>query len=455
MNLNIVILAAGIGKRMHSSLPKVLHTLAGRSLLAHVLDAARALSPHKIIVVAGHEAQRVRDAAAAGDVVFVNQSPQLGTGHAVQQALPELVPGGRTLVLLGDVPLIRAETLRPLIEGKVNRVAMLTAVLDDATGYGRVVRDGKKKVTRVVEHRDASAGQKKIREINTGIFAFPTDKLTQWLPKLDNKNSQNEFYITDLVPMALKARVPVEAVVCADVNQIHGVNSRLQLAQLDRVYQTHLAHTLLEAGVAIADPARFDVRGNLSCGRDVTIDVGCVFEGKITLGDGVRVGPYSVLKNVTVAAGTQIDAYCHLADATIGENCRIGPYARLRPGAELSEDVHIGNFVEVKASTIGAGSKANHLAYIGDSTVGRNVNVGAGTITCNYDGANKHRTIIEDDVFIGSDTQLVAPVTVRKGATIGAGATITKEVPANALAISRAKQIAIEGWQRPVKVRKA
>ena len=373
----------------------------------------------------------------------------------MQQALPELVPGGRTLVLLGDVPLIRAETLRPLIEGKVNRVAMLTAVLDDATGYGRVVRDGKKKVTRVVEHRDASARQKKIREINTGIFAFPTDKLTQWLSKLDNKNSQNEFYITDLVPMALKARVPVEAVVCADVNQIHGVNSRLQLAQLDRVYQTHLAHTLLEAGVAIADPARFDVRGNLSCGRDVTIDVGCVFEGKITLGDGVRVGPYSVLKNVTVAAGTQIDAYCHLADATIGENCRIGPYARLRPGAELSEDVHIGNFVEVKASTIGAGSKANHLAYIGDSTVGRNVNVGAGTITCNYDGANKHRTIIEDDVFIGSDTQLVAPVTVRKGATIGAGATITKEVPANALAISRAKQIAIEGWQRPVKVRKA
>ena len=455
MNLNIVILAAGIGKRMHSSLPKVLHTLAGRSLLAHVLDAARALSPHKIIVVTGHEAQRVRDAAAAGDVVFVNQSPQLGTGHAVQQALPELVPGGRTLVLLGDVPLIRAETLRPLIEGKVNRVAMLTAVLDDATGYGRVVRDGKKKVTRVVEHRDATAAQKKIREINTGIFAFPTDKLTQWLPKLDNKNSQNEFYITDLVPMALKARVPVEAVVCADVNQIHGVNSRLQLAQLDRVYQTHLAHTLLEAGVAIADPARFDVRGNLSCGRDVTIDVGCVFEGKITLGDGVRVGPYSVLKNVTVAAGTQIDAYCHLADATIGENCRIGPYARLRPGAELSEDVHIGNFVEVKASTIGAGSKANHLAYIGDSTVGRNVNIGAGTITCNYDGANKHRTIIEDDVFIGSDTQLVAPVTVRKGATIGAGATITKEVPANALAISRAKQIAIEGWQRPVKVRKA
>ena len=276
MNLNIVILAAGLGKRMHSSLPKVLHTLAGRSLLAHVLDAARALSPHKIIVVAGHEAQRVRDAAAADDVVFVNQSPQLGTGHAVQQALPELVPGGRTLVLLGDVPLIRAETLRPLIEGKVNRVAMLTAVLVDATGYGRVVRDGKKKVTRVVEHRDATAAQKKIREINTGIFAFPTDKLTQWLPKLDNKNSQNEFYITDLVPMALKARVPVEGVVCADVNQIHGVNSRLQLAQLDRVYQTHLAHTLLEAGVAIADPARFDVRGNLSCGRDVTIDVGCV-----------------------------------------------------------------------------------------------------------------------------------------------------------------------------------
>ena len=451
MNLNVVILAAGLGKRMHSALPKVLHTLAGRPLLAHVLDTARALAPQRIIVVTGHEAARVRAATAASDVVFVNQTPQLGTGHAIQQALPELLPGGRTLVLLGDVPLIRAETLQPLAQGKPDRITMLTALLEDATGYGRVVRDATKKVKCIVEHRDATAAQKKIREINTGIFAFPTAQLTAWLPGLDNNNSQQEYYITDLVPMAIKAHVPVEAVLCADNNQIHGVNSRLQLAQLERVYQTQLAHSLLEAGVAIADPMRVDVRGTLVCGKDVLIDVGCVFEGAVTLGDGVRVGPYSVLKNVTATAGTHIEAYCHLSDASIGENCRIGPYARLRPGAALSQEVHIGNFVEVKASTIGNGSKANHLAYIGDSTVGRNVNVGAGTITCNYDGANKHRTVIEDDVFIGSDTQLVAPVTVRKGATIGAGATITKEVPEGTLAISRAKQIAIQGWQRPVK----
>jgi bifunctional UDP-N-acetylglucosamine pyrophosphorylase/glucosamine-1-phosphate N-acetyltransferase len=450
-SLNVVILAAGLGKRMYSDLPKVLHALAGQPLLAHVLIAARALSPQKIVVVTGHEAARVREAAAAPDVTFVNQSPQLGTGHAVQQALPELMPGGRTLVLLGDVPLIQADTLRPLVAGAAQRVSMLTAVLDDATGYGRVIRDGAGKVTCVVEHRDATDAQKAIREINTGIFAFPTDKLAEWLPKLDNQNSQNEYYITDLVPMALNAGVAVEGAVCADVNQIHGVNSRLQLAQLERVYQTRLACQLLESGVAIADPARFDVRGEISCGRDVVIDVGCVFEGKVALGDGVRVGPYCVLKDASVAAATQIEAYSHIVDAGIGKNCRIGPYARLRPGAQLSQDVHIGNFVEVKASTLGVGTKANHLAYIGDSSVGSNVNVGAGTITCNYDGANKHRTIIEDDVFIGSDTQLVAPVTVRKGATIGAGATITKEVPEYTLAISRAKQIAIDGWQRPVK----
>lgn len=455
MNLNIVILAAGLGKRMHSALPKVLHPLAGLPLLAHVLTAARGLSPQKIIVVTGHEAARVREAATAPDVFFVNQSPQLGTGHAVQQALPELLPGGRTLVLLGDVPLIQADTLKPLVAGHTKRVSMLTAVLADATGYGRVVRDAAGCVTCVVEHRDASAAQKAICEINTGIFAFPTAELVKWLPRLDNKNSQNEYYITDLVPMALQDGVPVESVVCADPNQIHGVNSRLQLAHLERVHQTRLAHSLLEAGVAIADPARFDVRGNLVCGKDVAIDIGCIFEGEVTLGDGVRIGPYAILKNVNVGTGTQIEAYSHLNETTLGANCRIGPYARLRPGATLAEDVHVGNFVEIKASDIGKGSKANHLSYIGDSTVGSSVNVGAGTITCNYDGANKHRTIIEDDVFIGSDTQLVAPVTVRRGATIGAGATITKEVPANALAISRAKQIAIEGWQRPVKLKKA
>jgi bifunctional UDP-N-acetylglucosamine pyrophosphorylase/glucosamine-1-phosphate N-acetyltransferase len=454
MSLNIVILAAGQGKRMHSNLPKVLHLLAGRPLLAHVLDAARALSPTKIIVVTGHEAERVRLAVAAPDVVFVNQSPQLGTGHAIQQAQAELLPGGKTLVLLGDVPLIRPETLKPLLEGAVNRVSMLTAVLDDAHGYGRVVRDARKKVKSVVEHKDATKPQLKIREINTGIFAYPTARLGGWLSKLKNNNAQKEYYITDVLPMAIKDRVPVEGVVCGEATQVEGVNNRVQLAKLERVHQLHEAHRQLEAGVALADPARFDVRGQLHCGHDVYIDVGCIFEGQVQLGDGVRVGAHCVLRDVTVARDTQIEPYSHLVQAEVGANCRIGPYSRIRPGTVLAEDVHIGNFVEVKASQLGFGTKASHLSYIGDSSVGRNVNVGAGTITCNYDGANKHRTVIEDDVFIGSDTQLVAPVTVRRGATIAAGTTVTKEVAADDLAISRVKQVAISGWKRPVKIKK-
>jgi bifunctional UDP-N-acetylglucosamine pyrophosphorylase / glucosamine-1-phosphate N-acetyltransferase len=453
MSLNIVILAAGQGKRMHSNLPKVLHLLAGRPLLAHVLDAARALSPTKIIVVTGHEAERVRKAVAAPDVVFVNQSPQLGTGHAIQQAQAELVPGGKTLVLLGDVPLIRAETLKPLVEGTVNRVSMLTAVLDDAHGYGRVVRDARKKVKSVVEHKDATKTQLKLREINTGIFAYPTARLGGWLSKLKNNNAQKEYYITDVLPMAIKDKVAVEGVLCDEPTQVQGVNNRVQLAQLERAHQLRTANRLLEAGVALADPARFDVRGELQCGHDVFIDVGCIFEGKVTLGDGVRIGAHCVLRDVAVARDTQIEPFSHLVQAEVGANCRIGPYSRIRPGTVLAEDVHIGNFVEVKASQLGFGTKASHLSYIGDSSVGRNVNVGAGTITCNYDGANKHRTIIEDDVFIGSDTQLVAPVTVRRGATIGAGSTITKEVAADDLAISRAKQIGIPGWKRPVKIK--
>ena len=453
MILNVVILAAGQGKRMHSGLPKVLHLLAGRPLLAHVLDAARTLSPAKIIVVTGYEADLVRTAVAAPDIVFVNQSPQNGTGHAVQQAQRELVPNGKTLVLLGDVPLIRPETLKPLVEGAVNRVSMLTALLDDPHGYGRVVRDARKKIKCVVEHKDATQAQLKIREINTGIFAYPTARLGAWLRRLKNNNAQGEYYITDVLPMAIKDRVPLEGVLCEDAAQVQGVNTRSQLVQLERQYQQRTAHRFLEQGVAIADPARFDVRGELHCGSDVAIDIGCIFEGKVRLGDGVRVSANCFLRDVEIAGGTHVEPFSHLAQATIGSNCRIGPYARLRPGAVLAEEVHIGNFVEVKASDIGAGTKANHLSYIGDTSIGRNVNVGAGTITCNYDGANKHRTVIEDDVFIGSDTQLVAPVTVRRGATIGAGSTISKDTPAEQLTLSRAKQVSLPGWKRPEKKR--
>lgn len=453
MKLNVVILAAGLGKRMQSDLPKVLHRLAGRPLLAHVLEAARALTPAKIIVVTGYKAELVQKELAAPDVVFVKQSQQLGTGHAVQQALPELVPGGKTLVLLGDVPQIRSDTLKPLIEDLNDCVTMLTAHLDDPSGYGRVVRDAHKKVKCVVEHKDATRTQLKIGEINTGIFCYPTARLKTWLNRLDNNNAAKEFYITDVLPMAIKERIPVEGVLCHDASQAEGINTRKQLAGMEREFQRRLADQFLDKGVAIADPARFDVRGDLQCGRDVTIDVGCIFEGRVRLGDGVRIKAYCVLSNVDIASGTIIESYSHLVQATVGANCRIGPYARLRPGAVLAEDVHIGNFVEVKASEFGCGSKANHLSYIGDTSIGRRVNIGAGTITCNYDGVNKHRTVIEDDVFIGSDTQLVAPVTVRRGATIGAGATVTKEAPAGQLTLSRAKQVSLPQWKRPEKKR--
>ncbi len=453
MSLNVIILAAGMGKRMHSTLPKVLHLLAGRPLLAHVLDAARALSPAKIIVVTGHQAELVRAAVAAPDVVFVNQSPQRGTGHAVQQAQSQLLPGGKTLVLLGDVPLIQPATLKPLIESPRHRVSMVTARLADPQGYGRVVRDARKQVKRVVEQKDATAAQQKITEINTGIFCYPTARLASWLGRLKNNNVQGEYYITDLLPMAIKDRVAIDALLCTDEAQVEGINNRAQLARIERIYQRRAAATLLEQGVAISDPARFDVRGHLTCGSDVAIDVGCIFEGNVRLGDGVRIGAYCVLRDVTLGAGTTVEPFSHLLQADAGKHCRIGPYARLRPGTRLADAVHIGNFVEVKASDIGDGSKANHLAYIGDASVGRNVNVGAGTITCNYDGVNKYRTVIEDDVFIGSDTQLVAPVTVRRGATIGAGATITKEVPPDQLTLSRAKQLTVSGWRRPAKKR--
>jgi bifunctional UDP-N-acetylglucosamine pyrophosphorylase/glucosamine-1-phosphate N-acetyltransferase len=451
MALNVVILAAGQGKRMHSDRPKVLHTLAGRPLLAHVIDRARALDATRICIVYGHGGEQVRDAITGTDLAFVRQEPQLGTGHALGIAQSSLSDAPGTLVLYGDVPLVRPDTLSALVAAQAGGLSVLTAELENPTGYGRILRSDDGAVQGIVEETDASPEQRAIREVNTGIMALPTSRIAGWLRRLTNDNAQHEYYLTDVVKLALADGIRVSAIKAADASQTLGVNNRSHLAQLERIYQRECAERLLAQGVALADPSRIDVRGALICGRDVAIDVNCLFEGAVELGDRVAVGPNCVLRNVSVGAGTRIEAFSHMEDAVIGEGCRIGPFARLRPGARLSEDVHIGNFVEVKASDVGAGSKANHLAYIGDSSVGRNVNVGAGTITCNYDGANKHRTVIEDDVFIGSDTQLVAPVTVRKGATIGAGATITRDVPAGVLALSRATQTVVEGWKRPAK----
>jgi bifunctional UDP-N-acetylglucosamine pyrophosphorylase/glucosamine-1-phosphate N-acetyltransferase len=451
--LNVVVLAAGMGKRMHSLTPKVLHPLAGKALLAHVIDAARALEPARVCVVYGHGGEAVREACASPDLEFVRQEPQLGTGHAVQQALPRIDANARTLVLYGDVPLVRPQTLVALLEAAGAGLGILTVVLDDPTGYGRIVRDAKGKVTGIVEEKDASARQKKIREINSGIMVLPAKKLQGWLGALKNNNAQGEYYLTDVVKAALKDRVRVSAVQAAQAWETLGVNSKAQLAELERIHQLNTARRLLDAGVTLADPQRIDVRGELGAGRDVSIDVNCVFEGKVALADDVSIGAHCVLRNVSVGPGTRLFPFCHLEDAVIGANCRIGPFARLRPGAELGRDVHIGNFVEVKASALGDDAKANHLAYIGDSVVGRNVNIGAGTITCNYDGAYKHRTTIEDDVHIGSDVQLVAPVKVGRGATVGAGTTVWKDVPPGGLALNTKNQIHRSDWQRPTKKR--
>ncbi|SPR98600.1 bifunctional UDP-N-acetylglucosamine diphosphorylase/glucosamine-1-phosphate N-acetyltransferase GlmU [Cupriavidus taiwanensis] len=450
--MNIVILAAGMGKRMYSDLPKVLHPVAGRPMLAHVLDTARALSPSRLVVVVGHGAARVREAVAADDVAFAEQAQQLGTGHAVMQALPLLDDNQPTLVLYGDVPLTSAATLQALVaEAGAQRFGVLTVEMPDPTGYGRIVRDAAGSIVRIVEQKDATEAEKAIREINTGIIVCPTGHLRKWLSTLRNDNAQGEYYLTDTVERAVADGVETVSAQPAAVWETLGVNSKLQLAEVERIHQGNLARRLLEAGVTLLDPARIDVRGELTCGRDVTIDVGCVFEGRVHLEDGVRIGAHCVVRNSTVGAGAQLHPFCHIDEAKVGPAGRIGPYARLRPGTELGEDVHIGNFVEVKNAQVAAHSKANHLAYVGDATVGSRVNIGAGTITCNYDGVNKHRTVIEDDVFIGSDTQLVAPVTVRRGATLGAGTTLTKEAPADKLTLSRAKQLTIDAWQRPVK----
>lgn len=451
--LNIVILAAGKGTRMYSDKPKVLHALAGKPLVQHVLDRAVELKAKQVCVVYGHGGDAVPQAMSSFSAKFVIQEPQLGTGHAVQQAMPHLTDDSRTLVLYGDVPLTQAQTLQQMQQAGEGLV-LLTVNLDNPTGYGRIVRNAQGAIQCIVEEKDANNEQRKITEVNTGILLAPTKKLREWLSKLGNNNAQGEYYLTDIVAMAVADGIPVSATQPTHRWEVEGINNKSQLATLERVWQQTVAVKLMEQGVTLADPARLDVRGNLSCGRDVEIDVGCIFEGQVTLGDRVRVGAYSIIRNASIEQGTQIAAYSHIDSSEVGANCHIGPYARLRPGTKLAEDAHVGNFVEVKNSEIGKGSKANHLSYIGDSTVGSRVNIGAGTITCNYDGANKFRTIIEDDAFIGSDTQLVAPVRVGKGATIGAGSTITKDAPDNELTLSRSKQITINGWKRPQKVKK-
>ncbi|AMO93312.1 UDP-N-acetylglucosamine diphosphorylase/glucosamine-1-phosphate N-acetyltransferase [Collimonas fungivorans] len=452
--MNVVILAAGMGKRMQSALPKVLHPLAGKPLLSHVIDAARALSPTTLCVIYGHGGDAVPSSLAAADLVFAKQEPQLGTGHAVAQAAPHLDEAVPTLVLYGDVPLIASSTLQRLIDSAgQDKLAVLTVDLPDPTGYGRIVREHGKIVS-IVEQKDATPEQRTIRECNTGIMVAPTAQLKKWLAGLSNNNAQGEYYLTDIVASAVADGTPVVSAQPAAVAETLGVNSKVQLAELERIHQRSIAERLLEQGVTLLDPARLDVRGALSCGRDVSIDVGCIFEGEVSVEDGVIIGANCVIKNARIGRGANIKPFCHIEDAVVGAASQIGPYARLRPGTELGEEVHIGNFVEVKNSQIAAGSKANHLAYVGDATVGSRVNIGAGTITCNYDGANKFRTIIEDDAFIGSDSQLVAPVRVGKGATLGAGTTLTKDAPEGKLTVSRARQVTIDGWQRPVKIKK-
>ena len=452
--MNIVILAAGQGKRMHSHLPKVLHPIAGKALAAHVLDTARDLGQSRICLVVGHGGEVVRSALAAPDVACAVQEPQLGTGHAVMQALPLLDGEGMTLVLYGDVPLIQAGTLQRLVQAAGDGLAVLTVDLGNPKGYGRIIRDSAGRVQRIVEEKDATPAERLVRETNTGIMALPTARLQDWLSRLSNDNAQRENYLTDVVALAVADGMPVHTAQPEGEWEVAGVNSKVQLAELERVYQLRLAHGLLEQGVRLADPARLDVRGQLRCGRDVAIDVGCVFEGEVVLEEAVDIGPYCVLKNATIKAGARIAAFSHLEGAVVGPDAIVGPYARLRPGTELGAEAHVGNFVELKNSILGPGSKANHLAYVGDATVGQRVNIGAGTITCNYDGANKHRTIIEDDAFIGSDSQLVAPVTVGRGATLGAGTTLTKDAPADCLTVSRARQVSLAGWKRPEKVKK-
>ena len=465
MKLSIVILAAGQGKRMKSDLPKVLQPLAGKPLLAHVIDTARSLSPDAIHVVYGHGGERVRSAldatlaSSAAQYSWILQAEQLGTGHAVQQALPALADDQLALILYGDVPLIRADTLRTLIAAATDTsqgaaMGLLTVMLDDPTGYGRIVRDAQGRVQAIVEQKDANDTERAIREGNTGVMAVPVEHLRRWLGNLRNANAQREYYLTDIIAMAVADGVRVAPLVAPTVAEVLGINDKIQLAEVEAENRRLRARELMTNGVTLVDPLRIDVRGTVEVGRDVEVDINVVFEGQISLGNRVRIGPNCVLRNCRIADDVTINANCVLEDAEVGKGAIVGPFARLRPGAKLGADVHIGNFVEVKNSALGEGAKANHLAYVGDATVGARANIGAGTIIANYDGANKHHTTIGDDAHTGSNSVLVAPVTIGAGATVAAGSTITKDVPDGALAVARGRQVAIEGWKRPTKTHK-
>lgn len=452
MTLAVVTLAAGKGSRMKSDLPKVLHPLAGKPMLAHVLSSAAALGDAKLHVVIGHRAEQVKQQITGFDVNWALQTEQNGTGHAVAQAMPAVAADATVLVLYGDVPLIRTATLEKLLQTtKNNTLALLTVKLADPTGYGRIVRNAAQAIEAIIEHKDASVEQLAITEVNTGILAVSAAQLNEWLPKLSANNAQGEYYLTDIVAMAVSEGVAVEAIHPEDEFEVQGVNDRLQLAQLERVFQRQQADELLRQGVSLADPSRLDVRGSLTVGADVVIDVGCVFEGDVVLENGVHIGPYCVIKNSHIGADSHLQAYSHLDQAKLAAHCNVGPYARLRPGADLHNNAKVGNFCEVKKAIVGEGSKVNHLSYIGDAEIGKNANIGAGTITCNYDGVNKFNTQIGDNAFIGSNSALVAPVTIGANATVGAGSTVTKDVEAEQLAVARGKQRNIDGWQRPTK----
>ena len=451
MGLSTIILAAGQGKRMRSDLPKVLQPLAGRPLLAHVLDCAEALAADDICVVYGHGGDAVREAFPQPAVRWALQAEQLGTGHAVQQAMPDTPDTHQVLVLFGDVPLLTPRTCRRLVDATpAGDVALLTVDMDDPSGYGRIIRENGS-VNRIVEDKDASRAEKAVHEINTGVLLCPADKLKDWLDRLGNDNAQGEYYLSDVIEMAVQDGVTVHGIKADSWTEVMGINDKRHLAEAERALQARLVDELMQQGVGFADPARVDIRGELTCGKDVFIDVNAVFEGRVDLGDGTTIESNNLVRDSKLGAGTVVHSNCHIEGATTGSHCEIGPFARLRPGAELASNVKVGNFVEVKKSTIADGSKVNHLTYIGDATIGAGVNVGAGTITCNYDGANKHRTVIGDGAFIGSGVELVAPVKIGAGATIGAGSTITREVGADELVLERARQKAVPGWRRPVK----
>ncbi|MFV8572289.1 bifunctional UDP-N-acetylglucosamine diphosphorylase/glucosamine-1-phosphate N-acetyltransferase GlmU [Marinobacter sp. SBS5] len=450
--LHVVILAAGQGSRMKSALPKVLHPVAGKAMLHHVVETAKQLGAEKIHTVIGHGADQVRASLEDDSVNWVLQTEQLGTGHAVAQALPDLPDNARVLVLYGDVPLTSKDTLQGMVEElNEERLALLTVDLDNPQGYGRIVRSAEGQVQAIVEQKDATAEQQAIKEVNTGILAVSAKHLKSWLPTLSNSNAQGEYYLTDIIAMSVEHGLSVEVSQPRTAFEVQGVNNRLQLAELERWYQLQQAERLMTEGATLADPARIDVRGELSIGNDLWIDVNVVFEGKVSLGSNVSIGPGCVIKDATIADGAEIKAHSVIEGAVVGANAQIGPFARLRPGTELSANTKVGNFVETKKAIVGEGSKINHLSYVGDASLGRNVNVGAGTITCNYDGVNKFRTVLGDGVFVGSNTSLVAPVKVDEGATIGAGSTITRDVAENDLAVARGKQRNISGWERPKK----